>query len=86
MELAWNYTMLGRFQDAADVVQVPTVLGVLPLIISVDPLFYAMAVILGAGLIFGTVLTLGVVPVLYSILFRAKIPKSATASRAGSMR
>lgn len=53
---------------------VTTVLGVLPLIISVDPLFYAMAVILGAGLIFGTVLTLGVVPVLYSILFRAKIP------------
>ena len=53
---------------------VTTVLGVLPLIISVDPLFYAMAVILGAGLIFGTVLTLGVVPVLYSIFFRAKIP------------
>ena len=53
---------------------VTTVLGVMPLIVSVDPLFYAMAVILGAGLIFGTVLTLGVVPVLYSILFRVKIP------------
>ncbi len=53
---------------------VTTVLGVLPLIISVDPLFYAMAVILGAGLIFGTVLTLGVVPVLYSVFFRAKSP------------
>ena len=53
---------------------VTTVLGVLPLIIAVDPLFYAMAIILGTGLIFGTVLTLGVVPVLYSILFRAKIP------------
>lgn len=54
---------------------VTTVLGVLPLIISKDPLFYAMAVILGAGLIFGTVLTLGVVPVLYSIFFRATIPR-----------
>ncbi len=53
---------------------VTTVLGVLPLIISVDPLFYAMAVILGAGLIFGTVLTLGVVPVLYAVFFRAKSP------------
>ena len=53
---------------------VTTVLGVMPLIIAVDPLFYAMAIILGAGLIFGTILTLGVVPVLYSIFFRAKIP------------
>jgi multidrug efflux pump subunit AcrB len=49
---------------------ITTVLGVMPLIISVDPLFYAMAVIIGSGLIFGTVLTLGVVPALYAILFR----------------
>jgi multidrug efflux pump subunit AcrB len=53
---------------------VTTVLGVMPLIISVDPLFYAMAVIIGAGLIFGTVLTLGVVPVLYTLLFGVKVP------------
>lgn len=46
---------------------VTTVLGVLPLIIAVDPLFYAMACILGAGLIFGTVLTLGRVAVPASV-------------------
>jgi multidrug efflux pump subunit AcrB len=53
---------------------VTTVLGVMPLIISVDPLFYAMAVIIGSGLIVGTVLTLGVVPVLYTIFLRVRIP------------
>jgi len=46
---------------------VTTVLGVMPLIVLKDPLFYAMAVILGSGLIFGTMLTLGVVPVIYSL-------------------
>ena len=29
-----------------------------------------MAVVLAAGLIFGTILTLGVVPALYAVLFR----------------
>lgn len=51
---------------------VTTVFGLLPLIISVDPLFFSMAVIIAFGLIFGTVLTLGVVPVLYSVLFKVK--------------
>jgi multidrug efflux pump subunit AcrB len=51
---------------------VTTVLGVMPLIISVDPLFFSMAGIMAFGLAFGTVLTLGVVPVLYAILFRVK--------------
>jgi multidrug efflux pump subunit AcrB len=50
---------------------VTAVLGVMPLIVSRDPLFYAMACILGFGLIVGTVLTLGVVPV----LFRVKVSK-----------
>ncbi len=49
---------------------VTTVLGVLPLIISRDPVFYAMACILGWGLIFGTTLTLGLVPALYAVFFR----------------
>lgn len=48
---------------------VTTVLGLMPLILSVDPLFFSMAIVLASGLIFGTVLTLGVVPVLYSVLF-----------------
>jgi multidrug efflux pump subunit AcrB len=51
---------------------VTTVLGVMPLIITRDPLFYAMAVILGAGLIFGTMLTLGLVPALYAVFFHVK--------------
>ncbi|MBL0714443.1 MAG: efflux RND transporter permease subunit [Desulfosarcina sp.] len=56
---------------------VTTVLGVMPLIISRDPLFYAMACILGWGLVFGTMLTLGLVPALYAVLFRV----SATTAR-----
>jgi len=56
---------------------VTTVLGVMPLILSTDPLFYSMAIILASGLIFGSMLTLGVVPVLYSLLFRVKGPGKA---------
>jgi multidrug efflux pump subunit AcrB len=54
---------------------IATVLGVMPLILTVDPLFYSMAVIIATGLTFGTVLTLGVVPVLYAVLFRVKAPE-----------
>ena len=54
---------------------ITTVFGVMPLIISRDPLFYAMACILAYGLVFGTALTLGVAPVLYTILFRVKAPR-----------
>jgi multidrug efflux pump subunit AcrB len=62
---------LSRFRPIL-MTTVTTVFGLLPLIISVDPLFFAMAVILASGLVFGTVLTLGVVPALYSALFRIK--------------
>ena len=51
---------------------VTTVLGLMPLIVSRDPLFFSMAVILASGLIFGTILTLGVVPAVYAVLFRIK--------------
>ncbi len=47
-----------------------TVLGLLPLIISKDPLFYAMASAMIFGLAVGTLLTLVVVPSLYAIFFR----------------
>jgi multidrug efflux pump subunit AcrB len=57
---------------------VTTVLGVMPLILSRDPLFYAMAVILAFGLVFGTILTLGVVPVFYSLLFQVKAPSRSS--------
>jgi len=56
---------------------VTTVLGVMPLILSSDPLFYSLAIVLASGLIFGTMLTLGVVPVLYALLFRVKRPGKA---------
>ncbi|MEM1026294.1 MAG: efflux RND transporter permease subunit [Myxococcota bacterium] len=45
-----------------------TVAGLIPLAVSGGPLFSPMAVALMSGLIVGTVLTLGLVPVLYSIV------------------
>ena len=56
---------------------ITTILGVMPLIISRDPVFYSLALIIATGLAFGTVLTLGVVPMLYSVLFRVKQPEAA---------
>lgn len=47
-----------------------TILGLVPLILSGDVLFYAMASAIAFGLAVGTVLSLGVVPVLYSLFFR----------------
>lgn len=46
-----------------------TVLGMLPIIISRDPLFYDMALTIAFGLAFATVLTLGAAPVLYATVF-----------------
>jgi multidrug efflux pump subunit AcrB len=51
-----------------------TILGLLPLIISADALFYAMSGAIAFGLAIGTVLTLGVVPVLYSLFFKVREP------------
>jgi multidrug efflux pump subunit AcrB len=62
---------LSRFRPIL-MTTVTTVFGLLPLIVSLDPLFFSMAVILAFGLIFGTILTLGVVPALYAVLFRVK--------------
>jgi multidrug efflux pump subunit AcrB len=52
---------------------ITTILGVMPLILWRDPLFYTLSIIIAVGLAFGTVLTLGVVPVLYAIFFRVKV-------------
>ncbi len=49
---------------------VTTVLGLSPLIIWRDILFYDLAVVIAGGLAVGTLLTLAVVPVLYALLFR----------------
>ena len=47
-----------------------TIFGLVPLMISGDALFYAMASAIAFGLAVGTVLSLGVVPALYSLFFR----------------
>ncbi|MER2493657.1 efflux RND transporter permease subunit [Catenovulum sediminis] len=54
---------------------VTTILGLMPLILSKDPLFYGLAVVLAFGLAVGTVLTLGIVPVLYAMLFNDEADK-----------
>lgn len=53
-----------------------TILGLFSLMIPPDPLFFAMAVVISFGLGAGTLLTLLVVPVLYTQFFRVKIPKN----------
>jgi multidrug efflux pump len=64
---------LARFQPIL-MTTVTTILGLLSLIVSVDPLFYGMAVSIAFGLGVATVFTLGVVPVLYAVMFRVKNP------------
>ncbi len=54
---------------------ITTIFGLLPIILSRDVLFYDLAVVLSGGLLVGTILTLGVVPVLYSIFFRVETVK-----------
>ncbi|MEM1222031.1 MAG: efflux RND transporter permease subunit [Verrucomicrobiota bacterium] len=49
-----------------------TVGGMLPLWISQDPMFETMAISIIFGLLFATLLTLIIVPVLYSIFFKVK--------------
>ncbi|BBM83063.1 efflux RND transporter permease subunit [Candidatus Uabimicrobium amorphum] len=49
-----------------------TVFGVLPLILNKTPLFYSMSVVIAFGLTVGTVITLGLVPVLFSLFFRVR--------------
>ena len=53
---------------------ITTLLGLAPLIIWNDPLFFGMAIVISFGLAFGTLLTLGVVPVIYSLFFRVAVP------------
>ncbi len=53
---------------------ITTLLGLMPLIVWQDPLFYSMAIVISFGLAVGTVLTLGVVPVIYSLFMRVAVP------------
>ncbi len=56
---------------------ITTILGLLPLIVFHDALFYGMASVLAFGLAVGTLLTLGVVPVLYCLVFRVRNENNA---------
>jgi multidrug efflux pump subunit AcrB len=58
-----------------------TVLGMIPLLL--DPFYASMAVAIMSGLTFGAMLTLIVVPVLYTILFR--IPSRASSGADNSL-
>jgi multidrug efflux pump subunit AcrB len=49
-----------------------TVLGLLPLYFGGGEMWEPMAIAIMAGLLFSTLLTLGVVPVMYAVLFRVK--------------
>lgn len=51
---------------------ITTVMGLLPLILNKDPLFYGMANSIAFGLAIGTILTLAVVPVLYASFYKVK--------------
>jgi multidrug efflux pump subunit AcrB len=52
---------------------ITTMLGVMPIILVRDPLFYSMATVIAFGLAFGTVLSLLVVPVIYAIFFGVRV-------------
>ena len=47
-----------------------TALGLAPIIVARDVLFYDLALVIAGGLLFGTVLTLVVIPCLYAMVFR----------------
>jgi multidrug efflux pump subunit AcrB len=58
---------------------ITTVMGLLPLIIGKDPLFYGMANVIAFGLGIGTILTLAVVPALYCGFYKISASNKATA-------
>jgi multidrug efflux pump subunit AcrB len=57
-----------------------TVLGLVPLILFGGPLFYGMACVIAFGLIVSTILTLGFVPAVYTLLYRIR-PRPVTGDR-----
>ena len=58
---------------------ITTIPGLMPLIVWRDPLFYGLAIVIAGGVLIGTVLTLIVTPVMYSLLFRAPAPNTSAA-------
>lgn len=58
-----------------------TILGLIPLAISGGEFWYSMSIVMIFGMAVGTLLTLGVVPVLYSLFFREPKAKAQLASQ-----
>ena len=56
-----------------------TALGLAPIIIAQDVLFYDLALVIAGGLLIGTALTLIVIPCLYAIVFGVGSPRGAKA-------
>lgn len=54
-----------------------TAVGLLPIILSRDVLFYDLAIVIAGGLLVGTLLTLIVVPCLYTLFYRNDAPAEA---------
>ncbi|MBZ0190845.1 MAG: efflux RND transporter permease subunit [Candidatus Kuenenia stuttgartiensis] len=59
---------------------ITTIAGLLPLALFGGEFWYGMAIVIMCGLGMGTILTLGFVPVLYSLMFRYKDAAPATAT------
>jgi multidrug efflux pump subunit AcrB len=56
-----------------------TILGLVPLAVFGGEFWFGMAIVIMSGLAVGTLLTLGVVPVLYSLMFAFRRPRTAAA-------
>ena len=52
-----------------------TIVGMVPLV--VDPMYSSMAVTIMGGLTFGTIITLILLPLLYTVLFRIRKPQNS---------
>src|SRR3546814_6686897 len=65
------YTTL--FRSPIVMTKLTCILGRVPLMLFGGELWYGMTVVIMGGLALGTLLTLGVIPVLYSLLFRVRI-------------
>ena len=56
-----------------------TILGLVPLAVFGGEFWFGMAIVIMSGLAVGTLLTLGVVPVLYSLMFAFRRPRTTAA-------
>ena len=65
---------------------ITTIVGLLPLALFGGEFWYGMAIVIMCGLGVGTVLTLGFVPVLYSLMFRSERGVSSRAKVIGELR